>query len=573
MNSRMEKLTKYIASALLVFGVLIAFIRCTDNVEIDPNTTTTKNMYSYMKENTAPSYSQFSEVVERAGYEVFMNAYGTYTLFLPTEEAMKVYLSSVGKNAVSDLSKVEAQNLVKNHLIRDTLGLSTFTDGRINKPTLAGQYLLSGATLSANEGAKVTINKFSSIVKSDIRVGNGIIHIIDKVIVPGTKTLAQLLEEKAEYSIFTQALKETGYFDTLNTVGTKFITLIAETNDVLGKAGFDSYAKLKARYSKTGNPKLIADSLNLYIAFHLIDDAKYLGDLVTASSHLTRVSTEPTLVSTSLVGDSLLLNDEVFNGQREVGVGINRSASDIIGMNGVIHQIQKHYTLKIRKPTRIDWDLTDFPELRRLTKIFRKADYYFTTETVEGMSRHREGQTQSHPLGYRYNGAQGSVSTNRDCVELPMGFTQFSQRNAWYKMNTTIIPKGKYKVWVCYRYFKSGASSNNLGISFFLDDTFIGTHNMISQAPVATNSGELEALGWKYYMYQAPVAPATFAGDRNSPGKMVGFIDVKFTGKHRFEFSAVNDGSQSMYIDMIQFIPVNDNQISPRYNIDGSLVY
>jgi uncharacterized surface protein with fasciclin (FAS1) repeats len=88
----MEKLTKYIASALLVFGVLIAFIRCTDNVEIDPNTTTTKNMYSYMKENTAPSYSQFSEVVERAGYEVFMNAYGTYTLFLPTEEAMKVYL-------------------------------------------------------------------------------------------------------------------------------------------------------------------------------------------------------------------------------------------------------------------------------------------------------------------------------------------------------------------------------------------------------------------------------------------------------------------------------------------------
>jgi len=569
----MKNLTKYVASIVLFWGVLIAFTRCSDEVSIDPTTTNITNMYSYMKENTTTSYSQFSTVVEKAGYDVFLNAYGTYTLFLPTDEGVKAYLSSVGKSSVDNLSKVEAQNLVKNHLIKDTLGLATFTDGRINKPTLAGQYLLSGAVLSASEGAKITINKFSSIVKSDVRVGNGIIHIIDNVIVPGTKTLAQLLEEKAEYSIFTQALKETGYFDTLNSVSAKLITVVAEPNEVLAKAGFNSYAKLKARYSTTGNPKLISDSLNLYVAFHIIDDAKYLGDLVTASSHLTKVSTEPTLVSATLMGDSLLLNDEIFNGIREVGVSLNRSTSDNIGLNGILHQAQKHYTLKVRKPTRIDWDLTDFPELRRLTKIFRKADYYFTNEIVEGMSRERAGQNQSHPIGYRYNGTQGSVCTNRDCVELPMGNTGSSLRNAWYKMNTTIIPKGKYKVWVCYRYFKSGPSSNNLGMSFYLDDTFIGTHNMISQAPAATNSGELEALGWKYYMYQAPVAPATFAGDRSSPGKMVGFIDVKFTGKHRFEFVAVNDGSQSMYIDMIQFIPVNDNQVSPRYNIDGSLVY
>lgn len=573
----MEKVTRYIAGCLLVFGALITFISCSDDVAIDPTTTTVTNMYSYMKENTTQSYSQFSTIVEKAGYDVFMNAYGTYTLFLPTDAAVKSYLSAAGKASVSDLSKIEAQNIVKIHLIKDTLGLSTFTDGRIVSPTLLGQYLLSGVSTST-DGAKVTINKSSSIVTSDVRVGNGIIHIIDKVIEPGTKTLAQLIESKPEYSIFTQALKETGYYDTLNNGSAKLMTVVAETNAVLAKAGFDSYQKLKARYSKSGNPKLTSDSLNLYVAFHVINDAKYLGDIVTSSSHLTRVITEPTLVSVVLKGDSILLNDEVFNGKREVGVALERSASDVIGLNGVLHQSQKHYTLKLRNPTRIDWDLADFPELKKLVSVFRKTNYSFVTETVEGMSRHRD----AHPLTYRYNSSLGGLTsaansalcTNKDAVEIPFGYIAgSSERNAWFKMNTPVIPKGKYKVWVCYRFYWRNTGTRNCGLSFYLDDKLIGTHNMISAAPVASNAGELEALGWKYYMYQAPVAPATFAGDIYAPGKMVGFIDVDFTGKHRFEFVAVNDGSQSVMIDMIQFIPVDDNQISPRYNIDGSLVY
>ena len=48
----MKNLTKYVASIVLFWGVLIAFTRCSDEVSIDPTTTNITNMYSYMKENT-----------------------------------------------------------------------------------------------------------------------------------------------------------------------------------------------------------------------------------------------------------------------------------------------------------------------------------------------------------------------------------------------------------------------------------------------------------------------------------------------------------------------------------------
>lgn len=562
-------------------GIMVSFVRCSSDVSIDPTTSTLKNMYSYVKESTTPSYSNFASIIEKAGYNVFLDAYGSYTLLLPTNQAVTTYLTSIGKKSIDDLSKVEAQNIVKVHLMNDTLSISTFTDGRLQSPTMYGIYLKTGATVSSTGEASYTINKTSNVVTSDIRVGNGIIQVVDKVIEPTVKTIAQLIESNPNYSIFTQALKETGYYDSLAATGRSLITVVAEPNSVLAKAGITSYAQLKARYSKTGNPKLTSDSLNLYVAFHILQDAKYLGDLVSVSSHLTKVSTELTQVSSTLKGDSLLLNDLVFNGVRLVGASLNRANSDVLAVNGIVHEDEKHYTLKVLAATRVDWDICDIPELKKLTSVYRKKSFTFIADTnaYSGVKWHRP--TAMMPT-YQYNVTVtgGNVNPNislakdKDALEIPMGFLSSSQRNAWASFKTPIVPKGRYKVWINYPYSKRNANQPNTSIQFYLDNELIGMHNMINPAPSgANNAEELEAVNWKLYMYQAPVAPATFAGNVNFPGKMLGFIDVKYTGTHTFYLQAVNDGSQSIFIDMIQFIPVNENQTKPRFNIDGSLVY
>lgn len=564
----MKSITKNLIVAFMMLGAIVGFIRCSDDTTIDPTTTTITNMYSYVKGNETSSL--FASVIEKAGYNVFMDAYGTYTLFLPTDAAVKTYLTTIGKGSVDNLSQTEAQNIVKVHLVKDTLSTIVFTDGKLNTPNLYGQYLLTGAAVTAS-GSQITINRTSNIILSNQRVGNGIIHVIDKVIIPATKTLAQLIEGNTDYSIFTQALKETGYYDTLNSTSVPVMTVVAETNAALAKAGYTSYAQLKARFSKTGNPKLFSDSLNLYVAYHIIDQVKYMGDLVAASTHLTRVTTEPTIVSVVTSGDSILVNDDTYSGKREVGASLNRANSDVGAVNGVLHESQKHYNIKLRLPTRIDWDLCDFPELKKLTTIYRKANYSFTNEVIPGWER----TIASQPVSYSYNGSSPASGTckDKDALDLPMGVVTGSIRNLYIKMNTPIIPKGKYKVWVCYRFYQRSTNTKNVGVSFYVDDQLIGTHNMMTRPTLRASAGEMEAEGWKCYMYKAPVAPATFDGDINLPGKMVGFANITSTGQHRFKFEAVNDGSQSVIIDMIQFIPVNDNQTSPRFNLDGTLVY
>jgi uncharacterized surface protein with fasciclin (FAS1) repeats len=422
----MKSITKNLIVAFMMLGAIISFIRCSDDTTIDPTTTTITNMYSYVKGNETSSL--FASVIEKAGYNVFMDAYGTYTLFLPTDAAVKTYLTTIGKGSVDNLSQTEAQNIVKVHLVKDTLSTIVFTDGKLNTPNLYGQYLLTGAAVTAS-GSQITINRTSNIILSNQRVGNGIIHVIDKVIIPATKTLAQLIEGNANYSIFTQALKETGYYDTLNSTSIPVMTVVAETNAALAKAGYTSYAQLKARFSKTGNPKLVSDSLNLYVAYHIIDQVKYMGDLVAASTHLTRVTTEPTIVSVVTAGDSILVNDDTYSGKREVGASLNRANSDVGAVNGVLHESQKHYNIKLRLPTRIDWDLCDFPELKKLTTIYRKANYSFTNEVIPGWER----TIATQPVSYSYNGSSPASGTckDKDALDLPLGVVTGSIRNLY----------------------------------------------------------------------------------------------------------------------------------------------
>src|SRR5690606_29871196 len=137
-----------------------------------------------------------------------------------------------------------------------------------------GQYLITGVDF-VNGVSSYTVNRQASIVQSNVRVGNGIIHIIDRMLTPAAKTIAQEIEANSDYSVFTQAMKETGYYDLLNKVDAdtskRWMTVIAESNQALSDSGYASYAALKAKYSQTGNPANPNDSLHMYMAYHIMN--------------------------------------------------------------------------------------------------------------------------------------------------------------------------------------------------------------------------------------------------------------------------------------------------------------
>lgn len=544
-------LTLPLLSLLLGLGVM----SCTD-VTIVESTTGDANLYSYLKKYPE-KYSDFASIIDKSGYNSFLDAYGAYTMFAPTNTAVKAYLTQIGKSA-DQLTKEEAQGIVKIHVIRDTLTTSSFKDGKLPLVTMYGQYLLSGVSNSA-EGSSYTLNRQANITESNIKTGNGMLHILDAVLKPATKTIAQQVSDNPDYSIFTQALKETGYYDSLNVINVniekRFMTLVAESNAVLAKAGYTDYAKLKARFSKTGNPKLKSDSLNIYVAYHILDGAKYLGDIITATSHITKVSTEPTVVSSKLDGQTVLLNDDVFNGIREVGVELTRATSDNTATNGVLHSTAGHYNVKLRLPIRIDWDVCDFPEIKKLSQYYGKKTYAFPVGTV---LKDISWANASFPPTYVYSGSENAAK--RDYLQVPMGVPS---RNLWLDMKTPIIPKGKYKVWMCYRRQRTSNSFTITCTGAIDGEALTRPFLFIDQVP-SLSSGELESLGWKIYM-----SPGT---DINAASRLLGTIDIKTTDRHTFRLQAINGTHSPNNIDMIQFIPINQNQISPRQLPDGTLV-
>ncbi|HLO38524.1 MAG TPA: fasciclin domain-containing protein, partial [Lacibacter sp.] len=258
---------------VLLAGVFaLSYMFSCKKIDIVTATTEDVNIYDYLVKN-GDKYSDFAKMIEKAGYADFLNAYGSYTVFAPTNDGVKAYLQETGKTSIDAFTVPEIQNIVKLHLIQDTIQTGSFTDGKLPLVTMLGQYLITGVT-NINGTSSYTVNRQALLLQPNITLSNGIVHAIDHVLKAATKTVAQTIEANPDYSIFTQALKETGYYDSLNIVNNpdttrRFLTAIAETNKALADSGITSYAALKTKYSNTGNPKNLNDSLHLYVAYHI----------------------------------------------------------------------------------------------------------------------------------------------------------------------------------------------------------------------------------------------------------------------------------------------------------------
>ena len=551
----MKKISKSILILLAsIFGV-IYLLACAD-IQIVESTTTDVNMYSYLRKYP-DKYSDFATILDKAGYSSFLDAYGAYTMFVPTNTGVQSYLQSVNKN-LSQLTADEAKDIAKIHIIRDTLTTKSFKDGKLPLITMYGQYLIGGVN-SLNGISSFSVNRQASVIESNITVGNGILHIIDKTLQPAKSSLSAMIEANPNYSIFTQALKETGYYDSLKLVDAdlakRWSTIIVESNAVLSKAGFSTYEALKKRYSTTGNPRLKNDSLNLYVSYHLLPGIKYLADIISAASHLTKVPLE--VVTSKLDGQSVLLNDIEFNGIYEKGIELDRNLSDNAATNGVLHAANSHFVVKFRKPTPLHWKVSDFPEVRKLPAYFRRQNYAFDMGSIKDWS------WQMNTITYVY-GTSGVPATTyfNDCLQVPLGIGNAARSN-WIEMKTPLVVKGKYKVWVCYRAQKQSGTLGTTGGSSSVVQVSINGEPLprpvtfTDQAPTGT-AGE---LGWKMYMNNVT---SLFAC-----GRLLGTIDIKTTDRHTLRMQSISGGQNTNNIDLIQFIPVDMNQISPRFTQSG----
>lgn len=557
----MKKYIWFIAVVCLCGTIVTATLSGCKKQALDYSTTSDVNIVDYLRKYPE-QFSEYVKILDRTNISPFLNAYGAYTCFAPTNDAFKLYLKQIGKTSTDDLDTVALSNIIKLHLIIDTISTGSFTDGKLPTPTMYGQYLITGVS---NAGATV-VNRQAILTQPNILTGNGYIHVIDHVLQPATLSVAKMIEANQDYTIFTQVLKATGFYDTLNIANNfdttrRFLTCLAEPDSILKKIGILSYADMVTKYNKTGNPKNPNDSLYLYAAYHILTGLKYVADIVSAQSHLTLAP--QSVVTVSLSGQTVLLNEIIFNGIPEAGIPMNRPGSDNSCTNGVMHSLLNGLVLKIRLPYRVDFDPGDQPEIRKLTSKFRRAGQAqnFTYGQLKDITWQNTASTFDYFV-------QAATTTNYYWWDDGIGFNLRINGNNWIEFKTPLIVKGRYKIWYAVRRGSQGQ---------FVQTTFDGvTTSRIcdfqSNLNTALVGAALEVTGFKRYSSTAPTS------NTNQFATLAGIVDVATTDRHTIRLTCVKEasGSQSsgnaLTFDFIQFIPVDQDQLRPLFGRDGTLV-
>lgn len=220
------KIFMSVGAVLLLALQMNLFTSCNDDMAAESYYTFTGEMLDdYLKNRE--QFSMFREVVDRAGYMSVLHARGKYVMFPPTNEAMRTYIQSRNYSSVSELPLEVCDTLVREHLA-DAAGDDAYTDQKLlEKGSIVNwleiQYLTftqSEEETDENGSPYMLVNTFSKIIPSLMNDSceNGMVHPVDRVIVPSSELGNEFLEARKEgMEIFYRACELVGMLDVLNT--------------------------------------------------------------------------------------------------------------------------------------------------------------------------------------------------------------------------------------------------------------------------------------------------------------------------------------------------------------------
>jgi uncharacterized surface protein with fasciclin (FAS1) repeats len=268
----------------------------------------------------AGSFNTLVAALQATGLDsVLADESQNFTVFAPTDAAFDALPDGVLEILLSNtdvLSEILLQHVISGAQVDSVTAFS-----------LNGQ---SAATAAGNpidiliENGQLTVGG-STVITTDIETTNGIIHVIDAVIVGDVEipappvpepTIVDIAVENGNFTTLVAALQATGLDSVLADVDQSF-TVFAPTDAAFAQLGQDRINALLA------DP----DTLRDILLYHV------LGAEVLAEAALSVANSDDNTVTT-LNGDDIALNIV----DHDLFINLSRvAATDITGSNGVIH--------------------------------------------------------------------------------------------------------------------------------------------------------------------------------------------------------------------------------------------
>lgn len=265
------------------------------------------------------NFTILTAALTRAGLVDDLQGTGPFTVFAPTDAAFAA--SGITLNDVNTMPVDELDDILLYHVVSGEVG-SSQVPARANA--------LSGITLLFDTTSGVQVND-ATVVTADVQADNGVIHVIDSVLIPpdiaamaGHAGLTELLTVVGAASAIPQgtALTPSGTLAIGAALASPDVdlTVFAPTN-----AAFDAIASVAAT--------LTEDQLRDVLLYHVI------GSPVT-SSQLTNGDVATLLDLLGAASPDLTVST---TGPTVTGCGNTAAANigpaDIVATNGVIHLV------------------------------------------------------------------------------------------------------------------------------------------------------------------------------------------------------------------------------------------
>jgi transforming growth factor-beta-induced protein len=255
----------------------------------------------------AGSFKTLVAAVQAAGLVDTLKGKGPFTVFAPTDEAFAKLPKGTVETLLKPENKAKLQAILTCHVVSGKVMAADVVK-------LTGATSVQGQKIDiAVKDGKVTVDG-AQVVKTDIPCSNGVIHVIDSVILPADKDIIDTAVANDAFSTLVAAVKAAGLVETLQGEGP--FTLFAPTNEAFAKLPEGTVANLLKPENK--------DKLVGILAYHVVPAKVMASDVVKLTDAKT------------VNGKSVAI--QVSDGQVMID-GAHVLVTDIETSNGVIHVI------------------------------------------------------------------------------------------------------------------------------------------------------------------------------------------------------------------------------------------
>lgn len=256
---------------------------------------------------SAGSFKTLVAAVKAADLVGTLKGAGPFTVFAPTDEAFAKLPPGTVASLLKPENKAKLQAILAYHVVPGKVMAADVVK-------ITGAVSVQGQQIDiAVKDGKVTVDS-ANVVKTDIVCTNGVIHVIDSVILPADKDIVDTAVAAGSFKTLAAAVKAAGLIDTLKGEGP--FTVFAPTDEAFAKLPAGTVESLLLPENKE---KLVA-----ILTYHVVAGKVLATDAVQLKSAKT-VNGKDVMIK---VADKSVMVDAA-----------KVVATDIEASNGVIHVI------------------------------------------------------------------------------------------------------------------------------------------------------------------------------------------------------------------------------------------